>query len=542
MMFHPDRRTFLGQAVGLLSAAVVPGTTRAADPPRGLVTGQPEAAATGKAVLAAGGNAIDAIVAAALVAGVVAPASTGIGGYGGHLTLGRTDGTVTAIDFNTTAPAAAKPEMFRPDEQGRVPDGVNARGWLAAGVPGVLAGLQLALDKHGTKSFTELVKPAIKYAHDGFPVRKNVATVIKAARDRFAKDPGSAKLYLKNGQPLAEGEMLRNPDLAALLESLAGKGRVDDFYTGKIAGQIAAAFKKNGGLVTTTDLAAYRAVEVTPLALEWRGFTAHTPPPTAGGLTVLQALATLKALGWEKMDPKDPATIQARVEALRLAWADRLTLLGDPKHAEVPIGKLLSAKYAAEAAERVRAAVKARKPAQAATDGRPAGGTIHLSAVDASGLAVALTLTHGDGFGARVTVDGLGLTLGHGMSRFDPRPGRPNSIGPGKRPLHNMCPTVVTRGGKPVLALGATGGRRIPNTLFDVLTYRLGMGLPLAVAVKAPRVHTEGGLALTLEAAWPAAVSDHFKAVGYTVKAGPGATLNGIERDPATGALSAAMR
>src|SRR5439155_11577341 len=141
------------------------------------------------------------------------------------------------------------------------------------------------------------------------------------------------------------------------------------------------------------------------------------------------------------------------------------SLLGDHKSADVPVGKLHSELYAAESAMRVVSAVKAGKPVAATSDGRPAGGTIHLSAVDASGLAVALTFTHGEGFGACVTVDGLGLILGHGMSRFDPRPGRPNSIAPGKRPLHNMCPTVVTRGGKPVLALGATGGRRIPNTL-----------------------------------------------------------------------------
>src|SRR5262249_46857979 len=159
--------------------------------------------------------------------------------------------------------------------------------------------------------------------------------------------------------------------------------------------------------------------------------------------------------------------------------------LGDPKHAVVPVETLLSVEHAKISAELVQAAVKAKKPVAAASDGRPAGGTIHLTAVDASGLAVALTFTHGEAFGACVTVDGLGLIRGHGMSRFDPRPGRPNSVGPGKRPLHNMCPTVVTKGGKPVLALGATGGRRIPNTLYDVLSYRLGEGRELADAVKA---------------------------------------------------------
>ncbi|HUR55936.1 MAG TPA: gamma-glutamyltransferase [Gemmataceae bacterium] len=536
---RPDRRAFLTASGAVLAGLHV---LRAAAEPRGLVVGQAEGAEAGNAVLAGGGNAADAIVTAALVAGVVALPSTGIGGYGGHAVVAKPDGKVSAIDFNGTAPAAAKPDLFGADERGAVRNRVNAYGWLASGVPGVLAGLQLALDRFGTKGFAEAAKPAIEYAREGVPLKKNVAAAIKAHAARLAKDAGSAKLYFTAGRPLAEGETFRNPDLAAMLQKLADRGRVDAFYTGDVADAVAAAFKKNGGLVTAADLAAFKPHEVTPLVLEWQGHAVHTPPPTAGGLTVLQALAALKALGWEKWDAKDPATVQARVEALRLAWDDRLELLGDPKHADVPVEKLLSEKHAKESADRVRAALKAGKPVEARGGGRPAGGTIHLNAVDQSGLAVALTFTHGDAFGAQVTVDGLGLTLGHGMSRFDPRAGRANSVGPGKRPLHNMCPAVVAKGGRPVLALGATGGRRIPNTVFDVLAYHLGERRDVADAVKAPRVHTEGDLALALEAAWPAPVADHFRTRGYDVKTGPGATLSAIARDPVTGALRAASR
>src|SRR5439155_24897410 len=191
---------------------------------------------------------------------------------------------------------------------------------------------------------------------------------------------------------LAEGATFRNPDLADMLQMLAEKGRVDAFYKGTIADKIAAAFRKNDGLVTAEDLAAYKAVEVTPLSLDWRGFTIYTPPPTAGGLTVLQALADLKALAWSEWDAKEPATAQARVEALRIAWADRLRHLGDPKHAEVPIERLLSERYAKESASRIRAAIKEQKPIQGETDGRGAGGTIHLTAADAAGMMAALTL------------------------------------------------------------------------------------------------------------------------------------------------------
>jgi gamma-glutamyltranspeptidase / glutathione hydrolase len=506
------------------------------------VNGQPQAAEAGLAILAAGGNAVDAAVCAALVAGVVAVPSCGIGGYGGHLVIASRGGRVTAIDFNSTAPAGAKADMFAADEKGVVKGQTNNFGWLAAGVPGTLAGLQLALDKFGTKKLPELVGPAIRSARDGSPVIQGFANALKTAKDRFAKDPGSAKLFLPKGELPAEGATFRNPDLADMLEALADKGRVDDFYTGRIARKIAAAFRQNGGLVTDEDLAAYKAVEVTPLALDWQKHTIHTPPPTAGGLTVLQALAILKELRWADRDPKDPPTVQARVEALRIAWDDRLRSLGDPKYADVPVEMLLSDMYVRQSADRVTAAVRDKRPVETKAERRPAGGTIHLNAFDASGMAVAITLTHGNSFGAQVTVDGLGLVLGHGMSRFDPRPGRPNSVGPGKRPLHNMCPTVVTRDGAPVLALGATGGRRIVNTVFDVLAYRLGEGKPVAEAVKSPRVHTEGDLELTLEKDWPTGVVERFKEIGYAVKAGGAATASAVERDPKTGTLQGARR
>jgi gamma-glutamyltranspeptidase/glutathione hydrolase len=536
-MASTNRRQFIAQAA-VLGAGCWAAPVRAAEPSKALVNGQPHAAKAGMDVLAAGGNAVDAAVAAALVAGVVAVPSCGIGGYGGHMVIAKLDGTVTAIDFNSTAPAAAKPDMFPTDDQGAVKGQVNSFGWRAAGVPGTLAGLQLALDTFGTKKFPELARPAIKYARDGFPLFRQFATALKTASARLAKDAGSAKLFLSQGEPLAEGATFRNPDLADMLQALADKGRVDDFYTGKIAERIAAAFQKSGGLVTAADLAAYRAAEVTPLALDWQGHRIHTPPPTSGGLTVLQALATLKAL---ESDDRPPS-VHARLEALRLAWDDRLRLLGDPKHADVPVKRLLSDEYARKCADRVRAAIEAGKPVGTRSDGRPAGGTIHLNAVDAAGMMVSLTLTHGNAFGAQVTVEGLGLVLGHGMSRFDPRPARPNSVGPGKRPLHNMCPTIVTRDGRPVLTLGATGGRRIVNTVFDVLAYRLGEGKPLSDAVKAPRMHTEGDRSLILEKDWPADVMDHLKKVGYTIRIGGVANLSAIERDTRSGTVHEARR
>jgi gamma-glutamyltranspeptidase/glutathione hydrolase len=522
-----DRRE-LGRRVG---ATLLGGAAAAAAPAerKGCVVGQPEGVRAGMEVLAGGGNAVDAAVAAALVAGVVAVPSCGIGGYGGHLVFARGDGKkVTAIDFNSAAPAAARPDLFPLDEKGRVQGGVNAHGWLAAGVPGTLAGLQLALDRYGTRPFRQLAQPALRYARDGFPVSAGLAAAVRRSQGQLARDPGAAKLLLPGGEPPKPGSTFRNPDLAALLQELAEAGSVEPFYRGAPARRIAAAFKKHGGLVTADDLAAYRAREVEPLALEWRGFSVRTAPLTAGGATVLEGLAVLKALGWERKPADAPETLLTRMEALRLVWHDRLRYFGDPEKVKVPLDRLLSEEHARRLAGRVEAAVRAGKPAPTEGEPRPAGGTIHLSAADAEGNLVALTLTHGDGFGAQVAVEGMGLLLGQGMSRFEPRPGHPNSVRPGKRPLHNMCPTVVLRGGRPVLALGATGGRKIPNAVFDVLAHYVSRGASLAEAVAAPRLNTEGGLEVLAEARWPADSLAILKKAGYAVKAGGAATVQAV--------------
>jgi gamma-glutamyltranspeptidase / glutathione hydrolase len=542
MSNSPNRRRFLKQSTALAALGLASNGRASVASANGMVNGQREAAEAGNAILAAGGNAVDAAVGAALVAGVVAVHSTGIGGYGGHMMIATPGAKATAIDFNSMAPAAFNPDIFPRDAKGAVIGGVNNHGWLAAGVPGVLAGLQLSLDRFGTKQFAELAKPAIRIAREGFPVPRGLAGMFKREQQRLAKDPGTAKLLLRNGEPFKEGETFRNPELADLLQSLAEAGRVDAFYTGAIAAKIAEAFRKNGGLVTADDLAAYRAVETTPLSFEWKGFVIHTPPPTSGGLTVLQMLAAMKALGSIGTDPNDPAMVHARVEAQRIAWSDRLRLLGDPKHVEVPVDRLLSEQYARESGDRAMAVVKSNKMVEGRSDGRSAGGTIHLNAVDASGMMVALTYTHGNAFGAQVTVDGLGLTLGHGMSRFDPVPGRANSPGPRKRPLHNMCPTVVTKDGVPVFTLGATGGRLIVNTVFDVLNHQIGESLGLSEAVKAPRIHTEGDHSLLLNLTWPAGAVERLKRVGYTIRTGGTATLHAIERDCVTGEVKAAAR
>jgi gamma-glutamyltranspeptidase/glutathione hydrolase len=539
-----DRREVLRWAACGLAAAGLP-RAEGNEPPRpaGWVEGHPVAAEVGRKVLADGGNAVDAVVAAALTVSVVAPQQCGPGGYGGHATFALDGGrTVTAIDFNSAAPAAATDDMFAPGADGKVKGAVNEYGWLAIGVPGVLAGLQLALDRFGTKPFADLVAPAIVFARDGFKVEAALANAIRSAAPRLAKDPASAKLLLPDGEPPRAGTTLRNPDLAALLESLQKAKSVEPFYRGEPARRIAAAFKAGGGQVTAEDLAAYRARAVEPLEGTWRGFSVRTPPPGAGGATILEALAILAHLGWDDWKADDPRSSRAVLEALRLAWDDRLKYLGDPGMDADPARQLLKRQSVRLRADQVARALKDGKPADAATDGRPAGGTVHLSTADGKGNGAALTLTHGNSFGAQVTVPGLGLTLGHGMFRFEPRPKHPNSPGPGKRPLHNMCPTVVLRDGRPIMALGGRGGRKIPNAVFAVLVHLVGRGGTPEEALASRRLHTEGGLALGLEPGWPEAVAVRFKEVGYTVSRVASAVVSAAWSDPKTGAIRGGSR
>ncbi|MEQ2005733.1 MAG: gamma-glutamyltransferase [Limisphaerales bacterium] len=540
------RRALRLAAVGLSAPFVLRAAESSLRHPHGVVSGEPTAEKVGAQVLASGGNAVDALVAAALAGAVAAPHQTGIGGYGASIIIASADGKkVICIDANSAAPAAARADMFKPDAKGVVPGRVNETGWLAAGVPGILAGLQLALDRHGTRSFRDSVAPAIAIARDGFKLPANLATMIRSFSPLAKSHEGGRKLFFKDGEPLAAGDTYRNPEVAALLETLAQRNSVDSFYRGDLAQRIAESFQKYGGLVTAKDMAAYQAREVEPLRFEWNGCDVRTAPLTSGGLTVLQALATLRALDFGRaggLQPPSLTATHARIEALRIAWADRLALLGDPQHAQVPVAKLLSAEYAKETAERVRRAVKEGKLIAHAAESRPHTGTISLSVVDKAGNLAAITLTHGNGFGARVTVDGLGLTLGHGMSRFDPHPAHPNAPGPGKRPLHNMVPTVVLREGRPVLAIGGRGGRKIPNALFEVLTHFVALGQPMEAALAAPRMHTEGNLNLELEAKWPADDVESLGKLGYKTKTAGSATLSATAFNPRTGEGRAAMR
>ncbi|MDA1311857.1 MAG: gamma-glutamyltransferase [Acidobacteria bacterium] len=541
-----NRRRILSLAGGALVAGACgseqPQEPAVPAPPSGAISagGTEFPVAVGTDVLCCKGNAVDAAVSAALMAGVTELSGCGIAGYGGHMVIAMADGRVSAIDYNSTAPAAMRGNTFAPDEKGVVPQ-AHDHGWLSAGVPGTLAGMQMALEKFGTMSFAEALAPAIKAARDGVELSEYQAKMMVASKDVLAKDAGARTLLFQGGKPFVSGVLFRNRDLAAVLETLAAAGSAEPFYRGEIADKIAQAFAQNGGILTRDDLAAYEAEEVKTVSLEWRGYEIHTAPLTAGGVTMLEAVNILKALGWEHLGSEDEQT-HARLEALRIAWNDRLTLFGDPSKVDVPLDHLASKEYADRMAERVRQAVVQREPLRIATRSREQNETVHISAVDTAGNMVALTLTHGVNFGARVVVEGLGLILGHGMSRFEPNPNHPNSPGPGKKPLHNMCPTVVLKDGRPVLALGGRGGRRIPNAVFDVLMNYVGQDRTMEESIEAPRMHTEGGLKVDCDAQWNDERKQYLRRVGYEVNDASSARVSAASFNPASGESSALSR
>lgn len=508
----------------------------------GAVAGDPDGTTAGMKVLAEGGNAIDAVIAAALVTCVVAESKCGLAGYGGHMTIALTGGKkVTSIDYNSAAPAAARADMYPLDEKGRVKNNLNSTGWLAVGVPGTLAGMQLALDRYGTKSFRELVQPAISLARNGFPLSAGMGKAIAATAGALRRFPASAKLLLKDGQPIKAGETFRNNDLAQLLQTLADRNSVDSFYRGDIGQRIADEFKKNGGIVTARDLADYHAREVEPLQMRWKDSVIHTAPLTAGGLSILQMLTILREMNWAKL-PTGFAKTHGYLEALRLCWRDRLEHLGDPAQAEVPIKHLLAADYARELGKQVRKAVKEKRALPIEVSATADDGTMNLSAVDCHGNMVAMTLTQGGSFGSKVTVEGLGLVLGHGMWRFEPKPGHPNSVAPGKRPLHNMCPSVVLRKGKPVMAVGGAGGRMIPNSILKVLTDYVALEKTMDESIAAPRLHNEGNMNVMVEHDWPASELVELKQPGYNISIGKQATISAVSFNAKTGECNGATR
>jgi gamma-glutamyltranspeptidase/glutathione hydrolase len=461
-----------------------------------VVAQEPMAAGIGAAVLQAGGNAIDAAVAVGFALAVTHPYAGNLGG-GGFLLARFADGRTTFIDFREKAPLQAARNMYL-DANGKVTKD-SQLGWRASGVPGSVRGFELAHQKYGHKSWTELLEPAVRLATDGFPVSYSLAQSLhsEATARKLGQFPESKRIFLG----VEYGDKLVQADLARTLKRIQERG-ASDFYTGETAQQLAAAMKANGGLITLDDLKQYQAVERAPLHGHYRDYEIITaPPPSSGGIGILQMLGMLEGSGYKKSGAGSAASIHFVAEAMRRFYADRSEYFGDPDFYKVPINNLLDSAYIANRRRGIdpQHATPSAKIRPGKLTGHESSETTHFNIVDDAGNAVAVTYTLNGGFGSGVTVPGLGFLLNNEMDDFAVKPGaenmfhliqgEANAIQPAKRPLSSMTPTILLHDGKFFMALGAPGGGRIINGVLQVILNVVDFHMNVQEAVDWPRFH-----------------------------------------------------
>jgi len=495
----------------VLAVSATAAPLRPTHAPHAIVTSVHELASrAGVEMLRSGGNAIDAAVATGFALAVVHPQAGNIGG-GGFMLFRTADGKSHFIDFREKAPAAATANMYL-DAQGNVVKDSSQVGYKAIGVPGSVAGLIYAEKQYGKLSIEKVVAPAIKLARDGFPLAYEDTQDLK--KDAYlAQFPESKRIFLRDGNFYQPGEIFTQPELARTLERLAKDP--DDFYHGAMARELAAAIHKGGGLVTAEDLAAYEVKEREPVRGSYRGYDIiSAPPPSSGGVALLEILNILEGFDLAKLGNRSGDAIHLEAEAFRRAFYDRAEFMGDPDFANVPVAQLIDKKYAAawrdsidpnhaslsQTLKRPPRFNELEREAQLHSSAvREPENTTHYSVVDAEGNAVSVTTTLNDSFGARVTAEGLGFLLNDEMDDFTSKPGIPNgygliqgpanAIGPGKRPLSAMTPTIVLKDGKLFLVLGSPGGPTIITTVANVLIGVVDFSLDIEEAVNAPRFH-----------------------------------------------------
>jgi gamma-glutamyltranspeptidase/glutathione hydrolase len=536
----PSRRDFLRQGSAALGAgctlAAISWRTRAegqTNPPdsgfarEAVACSRREAAGAAREILRQGGNAIDAAAAALVVQCVIEPKNVGIGGYGGSLVFFHAKtGRVHAIDFDSRAPRKFDPATFNAS---------SARhGCLAVGVPGIVAGIDLALREYGTLPFKTIAQPAIALAENGTIVTGESARSF----DNLAKqmDPVSRRAHFPNGVP-SEGATWVQTDLARLIRRLGEEGPAS-FYKGDIPATIARQVQQGGGSLTEEDFHDFHASIVDPIRIAYRGFELYTPPLPSGGLTSLSILKTLDEFDVAQLAPWGAEYIELFAGASNLCWGERFQYFGDPDFVDVPAGDLLSDTRARDRAKILRERFPTTRSAAPAR----ASSTVNIVVKDGDENLVSLTATHGEAFGSRVAIEELGLILGHGMSRFDTKPESPNFPAPRKRPQHNMSPLVVLRGGKPYAAFGLIGGPKIVTVTAQLAVNLLDFRAEPRQVVSAPRIHTEGDEPILVTSDTAADVVQELRGKGRRVKTAPsiGGPANAIVIDPKTERVEAA--
>ncbi|MDB5369523.1 MAG: ggt 5 [Roseomonas sp.] len=483
-----------------------------------VVTNHPVASSAGAEMLLAGGNAIDAAIAALFTLTVVEPMMVGpLGGGVAHIRLA--DGRHLVLDGLSTAPAAARPDMYRPISD-TLPDyqetvgRENNIGVLAMAVPGALAGWCKALAEHGTLPLAEVLRPAIRAAADGFRVTAYLAGAIGDAKMDLARDPDLAATFLPGGEIPAPGTLLTQPALAESLKLIAREGP-KALYGGELGRALAAHMAASGGLITMADLDAFAVVEREPIRGTYRGYEVLAPPPPASsGVHMTQMLNVLEGFDLGALGSGTAETIHLLAESLKLAFADRAVATADPAFVNVPVERLTSKAYADE-----RRALLRRDAAQDWAPGVPpaeSANTTHVTVADSLGNVVATTQTINSLFGARFSIPGTGLIANNYMFNFDPHPGTALSVAPGKRVFTSMAPSIVLRDGKPAFALGLPGGLRIFGSAMQAIINLIDHGMSLQDAVEAPRIWTQGHT-LELEPSISAAAEAGLVALGHAV-------------------------
>ena len=500
-----------------------------------VVAQEPLAADVGLAVLRSGGNAVDAAVAVGFALAVTHPVAGNLGG-GGFMLLRMADGRTDFLDFRECAPAKASRDMYLG------PDGNPTResiyGWKSAGVPGTVAGLELAHQKFGGKPWKSLVAPAVALAKDGFALTEPVAASLRGESSPLQQDPESKRVFLRDGHPYGAGEVLKQPELALTLDRIAANG-AKGFYQGETAKKLAAQMAAHGGLITESDLQSYTVMERSPLTGAYRGHDVITsPPPSAGGVGLLQMMGMLAGTGYESDGPDSPKAVHFEAEAMRRFYADRSEYLGDPNFYNVPVKQLLAPAYLAWRRGTIDPAKATPseligpglpKHLQARINWHESEETTHYNVVDAKGNAVAVTYTLNNSYGNGITVPGLGFLLNDEMDDFAAKPGAPNMFGmvgadanaiePGKRPLSSMTPTIITKNGKLEMVAGAPGGSRITTGVAEVILDVLDFHMNPQDAVDLPRFHLQWKPdVLYLQKGFSAQTEGALKAMGYDVK------------------------
>ncbi len=522
-----------------------------------VVTSEHLASDIGAAILRQGGNAVDAAVAVGYALAVAHPCCGNLGG-GGFMLIHFADGKNTFINFRERAPLAARADMFL-DAHGKIVGNRSLNGYLAAGVPGTVMGLETARQKYGTLAREVLIAPAIELAAQGFVLTRGDVDVLAEGTQDFRDQPNVAAIFLNHGEPYAPGDRLKQNDLAATLRAISSGG-AEAFYHGAIPAAVAAASRAHGGLLTAEDFAAYSVTESAPIDCSYRGYAiVSAPPPSSGGITLCEMLQVLEGYPLKAMGFHSSSAVHVMTEAMRHAYRDRNTYLGDPAFVDNPSARLLSAQYA----QSIRAQIQPKRATpSAALQGLAAGDehatTTHYSVIDRLGNAVAVTYTINDSFGAKVIAGDTGFFLNDEMDDFTAKPGVPNVFGlvqgkanavaPGKRPLSSMTPTLVFKDGKPVLVLGTPGGSRIITTVLEVIVNVIDHGMTLQEAIDAPRIHHQW-LPDTLGAepfALSADTVEALGAMGYKIVPlenwGSGNAVEAIGIAPAAAAAAKALQ